>query len=684
MTKIKNPPFEDPIFQIKVVALLLSKPEILENYIDLVKPEFVYISDYRQVAQLTFDHFKNYGEPPPLDDLNRLLSENEKVEPYNSEGWEGVVQEIRTAIEEENLTPIQNQLMEWIQYSVSGPVLRTAFDFRLQGEYGLYKAVLLNTINELDRLDEGLIGSNGKPKRSLLGLGFRSKGVKNVNGVGERVPELHPAALFGIAGQLVRAIEPFTESHPAALLAIILVFFGNIIGKGPHWIAEATRHSLNLFIALVGDTSRGRKGTAQGHGEGLFNCLDEAWVKNNIVSGLSSGEGLIYRVRDKVEIEEDGEIKVIDPGVKDKKIVVVESELAQILKVITREGNTLSTKIRQAWDSGNMSTMTRKNPIKATDAQISIIAHISKEELLRGLREQDALSGFGNRFMWLHTYRTRELPSGGNLKELNEILAPLKNELSKVYNWARLQRREIKRSKKAEQYWASLYTVLTKDYPGRFGAITARAEAQTMRLASIYALLDKSIIIKPQHLAAAYAFWKYAEDSCRYIFGASLGDPNADAIISAVRDKPGITRTEIRVEVFQRNKKASEINPVLQSLVDCELIVEVKSKNTGGAPSTRYFHMDHYQGDSSPDTKECTPLTPLANKVALQLLNKATQLYGDQPVKAIQSNGDLRNAITPPKGSITQKGKELSEEIKKAMKAMKAMKKKKGLSEKRN
>jgi len=264
------------------------------------------------------------------------------------------------------------------------------------------------------------------------------------------------------------------------------------------------------------------------------------------------------------------------------------------------------------------------------------------------------------------------LPSGGDLKELNKILAPLKNELSKVYNWARLQRREIKRSKKAEQYWASLYTVLTKDYPGRFGAITARAEAQTMRLASIYALLDKSIIIKPQHLAAAYAFWKYTEDSCRYIFGDSLGDPVADSIISVLREHPkGLTRTQIRVDIFQKNKKASEINPVLQSLVDCELIVEVKSKTTGGAPSTRYFHSNHYKGDSSPDTQNCTLLTPLANKVALQLLKKATQLYGDQPVKAIQSNGDLRNAITPLKGSITQQGKELSEEIKKAMRRLK-------------
>jgi hypothetical protein len=53
---------------------------------------------------------------------------------------------------------------------------------------------------------------------------------------------------------------------------------------------------------------------------------------------------------------------------------------------------------------------------------------------------------------------------------------------------------------------------------GRMSGILSRAEAQIMRLACVYALLDCSTAIRRVHLEAAYALWKYCEDSARYIF----------------------------------------------------------------------------------------------------------------------------------------------------------------------
>ena len=57
---------------------------------------------------------------------------------------------------------------------------------------------------------------------------------------------------------------------------------------------------------------------------------------------LSSGEGLIYAVRDRVEGEnQKGEAVLLDGGVEDKRLLVLEAELAGVLKVMSREGNTL-------------------------------------------------------------------------------------------------------------------------------------------------------------------------------------------------------------------------------------------------------------------------------------------------------------------------------------------------------
>ena len=111
-------------------------------------------------------------------------------------------------------------------------------------------------------------------------------------------PTLAPEALYGLAGDMVHAIEPHIEADPAALLLNSLTAFGNIVGDEPHFRVEHTRHPLRLFVGLVGETAKARKGTSWSTPRHLFSCIDEGWAKECVTGGLSSGEGLIYAVRD--------------------------------------------------------------------------------------------------------------------------------------------------------------------------------------------------------------------------------------------------------------------------------------------------------------------------------------------------------------------------------------------------
>jgi len=97
----------------------------------------------------------------------------------------------------------------------------------------------------------------------------------------------------------------------------------------------------------------------------------------------------------------DYEDVLVDEGVADKRLLLIEEELSQALKVMGRDGNILSAIVRQAWDSGNLHPLTKSNPIRATGAHISIIGHITHEELLRYLTETEQANGFANRFIWL-------------------------------------------------------------------------------------------------------------------------------------------------------------------------------------------------------------------------------------------------------------------------------------------
>ena len=392
---------------------------------------------------------------------------------------------------------------------------------------------------------------------------------------------LEKEALYGLAGIIIRAIEPHTEADPAALLIQLLIAFGNVIGRITYFMAEADQHFTNLYCLLVGDTSKGRKGTSWGHIERILQAIDDEWVKDRRQSGLISGEGLIYHVRDSVECENpnsDEGTTVRDEGVPDKRLFLYESEFASVLRLLGRDGNTLSPVMRNAWDTGRLSTLSKNNPTKATDAHISIIGHITKGELNRYLNSTEAGNGFANRFLFFYVKRSKILPEGGLITEVN--FTKMVTQLREVAEFTK-KVGEMKRDEEARKIWFKVYPALSEGKEGLFGAVTARAEAQVMRIACIYALLDKSAIIRKEHLAAALAVWEYSEASARYIFGDSLGDPVADYINRMLINSPaGLTRTEIST-MFGRNKKSDEISRALGTLLEQELVLKEEIETEG-------------------------------------------------------------------------------------------------------
>jgi hypothetical protein len=58
------------------------------------------------------------------------------------------------------------------------------------------------------------------------------------------------------------------------------------------------------------------------------------------------------------------------------------------------QSNTLSVVLRDAWDHGNLQVITKHTPERATEAHISVIAHVTAEELLRELTDTEQVNGF--------------------------------------------------------------------------------------------------------------------------------------------------------------------------------------------------------------------------------------------------------------------------------------------------
>ncbi len=387
-------------------------------------------------------------------------------------------------------------------------------------------------------------------------------------------PELTPQALHGIVGDLVIDLEPNTEADPAALLVMLLVAAGNSIGAGPHVRVGGAAHPARLNAVIVGETSRARKGQAWADVRQLLAEADPRWCDERIMSGLGSGEGLIATVSDP---DDD------DPqSSNDRRLLVMEPEYARVLAVAGREGSTLSAIIREAWDTGNLRVITRSNPLVATGANVSVLGHITIDELRRSLTATDAANGYANRFLYVLARRSKLLPSGPALDD--EVTRRLGRALGDAIRQGRSIQR-VQRTPGAEELWALMYHRIADTDPGGLvGAITARAEAQLLRLSLAYALLDGARLIDTPHLEAAAAVWRYCERSAAYIFGNTLGDAVADQLYASIcaAGPAGLTSTQ-QSDVFGRNVSADRLNNARRKLLDHDLVFE-RTEPTAGRP----------------------------------------------------------------------------------------------------
>lgn len=394
-------------------------------------------------------------------------------------------------------------------------------------------------------------------------------------------PILQRAAMPGIIGDFVDVATENSEADPAAVLSTFLVRLGVEAGSPdiatrPHVYVGETRHEPRLFAVVTGKSSKARKGTSAQPVQRLFTAkgtIGAPSMGGVSLGPLSTGEGIIYAVRDALqEWKEKEQIFVTtDPGVTDKRLYVQEEELAAALSAGKREGNTLSATLRALWDSGTRSPMTKTSKTRCTDAHVGILAHITLDELALTLSDCDKLNGYANRFLWVLARRAKRVSRPTRIPE--SVFSPIQSTVWQRLNYAH-KMGEMSISSEFWDVFDSQYDRLSEDRPGMAGAITARAEAQVVRLSMVYAIAAGTRTIGAEHIHAALAFWDYAQASAEYIFSDQTGGGKLDATIKALIEgaPDGLSMTELH-EKTGRNHKAVELKASVQRLVDAGIVL---------------------------------------------------------------------------------------------------------------
>ena len=413
-------------------------------------------------------------------------------------------------------------------------------------------------------------------------------------------PVLDSAALIGLPGKIVDAIEPYTEAHPAAMLVQLLAQFGATVGHGAHVVLANRRHPAKLHPLIVGKTSDGAKGTSYDAVAAVYTAAERSVPAGSrrgdlqdagpapvrLVKGLSSGEGLIDLVRD-----ESGHPngKQFDEGMDDKRLLVLEDEYVSTLSVMDRQGSILPRIVREAWDGDTLSTLTR-SPRTASGTHIIVIGHCTPGELRVKLRGSQVLGGTLNRMLPVASRRTRLLPDGGNIPDavLNEYGPALARVIAAGANV-----KEVECTDDATELWHEKYAWLRRPRPdGAVASTLARAAPQVIRMALTYALADHSTVIAREHMAAALAIWRYVEQTAEWMFGTEVDSGEVEALVAYIADggDAGRSRTEISSEHYQRNRKAALITATLSELIaDGRIRQKTEETHRPGRRPVRYY-----------------------------------------------------------------------------------------------
>lgn len=411
-------------------------------------------------------------------------------------------------------------------------------------------------------------------------------------------PILSDTAMHGTAGRIVQMIAPHTEADPAALLAQLLAAFGCAIGTDPHIVVGNQLHHARVWPLIVGRTNEGAKGTSLGAVLAVLRTGLPWFTGDFFNAGLSSAEGLIEQVRD--PSDGDPEDKNYDPGVEDKRLIVVETEYRSVMERGRREGNSLSPVLRQAWDDGDLRTMTRKaNALRATGAHIVIIAHITPREFQGTLADRDLAGGSVNRMLICLSRRSRLHSRFGNIPD--DVLAEAGSLIAGAYGAAQAHAGKLDFTSQFWARWDVLYRELNRDRPDSWATdATARGVAHVLRLSMIYALMDAEkntrLLIDAPHLEAAKALWDYADHSARWLFSThelEQQGSQASGLVAFIRDAgaAGRTRTDIYRGYFKSNVKASEIDAQLTPIVHNGVVVEEK-RTVNHRTITVYVHRE--------------------------------------------------------------------------------------------
>ncbi|WP_436776065.1 DUF3987 domain-containing protein [Yinghuangia sp. YIM S09857] len=388
----------------------------------------------------------------------------------------------------------------------------------------------------------------------------------------------------------IKAVEQHTEADPVGVLAALLSITSCALSR-PRLIIGQKRHPLGVWTLLVGETGRGRKGTALGMARELMDGAYPDFMDLHEAMGITSGAGVIKYLAERqgeaaeaaADADERGETPAgLNPN--DGRVIFLEEEYVTVMNRAKRDGS-LSGVLRQAWDGNTLASMTAKNGARVSGAHVVIHGHTVPREFRTAISGTDIQGGTYNRLLTFHVQRSRRLPIGHTIP--SRALETAHDALRAGLGFARKVKRVGFSSTALDLLNGELREEIESWDEGddTVRAFANRADVQVMRIAALYALMDQRRQIEPRDLRAAWALVRYALESVAHLMGAGAAD-GLEARIRTLVVQAGATGIK-SAELYRKLGRLAD-SAAIATAIDAMPEVTRETRRGAGRPSTIY------------------------------------------------------------------------------------------------
>lgn len=327
---------------------------------------------------------------------------------------------------------------------------------------------------------------------------------------------LAQAAYSGrLLGQVTDHLLGGTDASPVAILASLLSFCGALVPSWGYWHG---RHTSSPFLALVGRSGIGRKGTAMFRvRDALGYTLGMDTVNRVRFDGVASGEALVKSLLDRSQVTFG-----VPTG------LLFEEEYATFLAASGREGSNLDSRMRSAFDGKQLAHRKVGETLYVAEPYwLSGLVAITPTELQGKVTKASFKNGSGNRWLWLPVERrpARVVSTEPILPE--ELSLAIEDAHHATFKTPV----RVDPGPGVDDLLSEYDDFLRADSVGLAADMTTRYGVIAFRIGLVHAAVERSEVVTRDHITSAIALTEYARAGLGYCFGDALGDESSTYLL---------------------------------------------------------------------------------------------------------------------------------------------------------